>query len=89
MVKADSQSLTALSQEIGTKLDEFLLYMNNIYKLQSKLENTWDSDKFGSFMNVINAIKNCIFNVEQGCLNVRKQIAEMIQIIQKYESVHF
>ena len=89
MVKADSQSLMALSKEIREKLDEFLLHMNNIYRLQNRLENTWDSDKFGSFMAVINAIKGCTEDVYQGCMDAQKQICDMIEIVRKYESVHF
>lgn len=89
MVKADSQSLEMLSSQIRNQLDQFLLKMNDIFRLQNKLESCWDAEKCGSFSEAMNTIKGSIVDVESGCKDALKEIAEMISIVRKYDSIKF
>ena len=89
MIKADSASLQNLSHTIRNELDKFLLKINELYALQSRLEQSWDAEKCGSFTSAMNTVKNAVFNVEEGCLDAIKEIGEMIEIVRKYESIHF
>lgn len=89
MVKADASSLNGLAREIRTKLDQFKLTINDVYRLTNTLESNWDEQKCGSFKEAMDTVKESSYDVETGCLEIIKLICEMEDIAKRYDSIKF
>ncbi len=89
MVKADSKSLELMASQIRRQLDQFLLKMNDVWKIQSRLNSCWDAEKCGSFSDVMNRIRGSVADIEDQCGTALKEIGEMIDIAKRYDSIRF
>jgi len=89
MIKADSRALTDLNLEITRKLDEFLLTMNRLFAVQSRIQANWNDEQFGSFSDAMRKIIGAKTDVESGVIEIRSLISEMIQLADQYNKIRF
>ena len=89
MVKADTKSLELLASQIRRQLDQFLLKMNDVWRIKSRLDSCWDAEKCGSFSDVMNRIKGAVFDIDKQCEAALKEIGEMIHVAECYDSKRF
>lgn len=90
MIKADEQSLMQLNQQLQKGLDKFLEDTNAIFIAESALEAHWqDAGKTESFRNKILGVKGARFDAETAIIEAKAEIAEMIEIIRKYNAIKF
>lgn len=89
MVKADASSLKGLNEQLTKQLDQYSLRFEEVYRIHNVLSQNWDEEKFGSFSSALDKITKAKLDVESGIIEIRKLIAQMLELAERYDRIRF
>ena len=88
-MKANAESLRGLNAELTRKMDEYSLTLNGLFSVSSQIGANWNDEQYGSFNNALNKIKGCKLRVEDGIIEIRQLVSEMISLAEEYKKIKF
>lgn len=89
MIKADASSLEQLSKTIRDLEDKILLEMNVVFRIRSSIESSCNASQISSYEEICASIQKAARNIEKSCDAAQDEIADIITLVEKYDSIHF